>query len=97
MDVDVDVDMDMDMDMDADTLVEEHLEEAEDSPEGCAIDFPETNPLEIAELADEEGVGTLNVSEAEAFIDASVLRALADKFNGSIDCIRPISKEDHLF
>ena len=91
------MDVDMDIEMDADTLVEEHLEEAEDSPEGCTIDFPETSPLEIAELADEEGVGTLNVSEAEAFIDASVLRALADKFNGSIDCIRPISKEDHLF
>ena len=85
------------MDVDSDTLIEENLEEVEDSSQEALIDFPELTPLEMPEMADEEDVSALSISEAEAFIDASVLRALADKFNGSIDCIRPISKEDHLF
>lgn len=60
-------------------------------------DANEMTPLEVPEIADFETIDLLTIKDASDLVDPSVLQALEELFNGSLDRIRPINDEDHVF
>ena len=54
-------------------------------------------PLEVPEITDFETIDSLTIKEASDSVDPSVLQALDELFNGSLDRIRPINEEDQVF
>lgn len=57
----------------------------------------EITPLEVPEIADFETIDLLTIKDASDLVDPSVLQALDELFNGSLDRIRPINEEDQVF
>lgn len=60
-------------------------------------DANEMTPLEVPEIADFETIDLLTIKDASDLVDPSVLQALDELFNGSLDRIRPINDEDQVF
>jgi hypothetical protein len=56
-----------------------------------ASETPETPELAIASLS------TLSLEQATEQISPEILKTLFEQFNGSLENIRPVNRDDHLF
>lgn len=71
--------------------------ELSEFPESSASDTtetsetPETPELAIASLS------TLTLEQATEQISPEILKTLFEQFNGSLESIRPVNRDDHLF
>jgi hypothetical protein len=54
-------------------------------------EIPETPELAIASLS------TLTLEQATEQISPEILKTLVEQFNGSLESIRPVNRDDHLF
>lgn len=65
--------------------------ELSEFPESSASDTTETSELAIASLS------TLTLEQATEQISPKILKTLVEQFNGSLESIRPVNRDDHLF
>jgi hypothetical protein len=63
--------------------------ETTETPE--ASETPETPKLAVASLS------TLTLEQATEQISPEILKTLFEQFNGSLENIRPVNRDDHLF
>ena len=73
------------------------VDEADVSADHLDEDVNGITPLEVPEITDFETIDSLTIKEASDSVDTSVLQALDELFNGSLDRIRPINEEDQIF
>ena len=73
------------------------VDEADVSADYLDEDVNGITPLEVPEITDFETIDSLTIKEASDSFDPTVLQALDELFNGSLDRIRPINEEDQVF